>query len=106
MKIRIVSVPDGGEAPLEILEAWIGVTMSTIGEEKEFLNTRGSLSHRLKPPMVGIEVSSRQAMWALRRSTTNSERQTAFRWWERNTSHPCDHITLIFPKGCYVVVAE
>ena len=79
--VRIVATP-GGEAPLNIREAWVGLTLPLAYPNPHTVETTGALSLTRQPPRVGYLVEGRQALNILA-----GKAPQAARWWLEQASH-------------------
>ncbi len=79
--VTIVATP-GGEAPLDIREAWEGLTLPLSYPAPHTVDTIGVLSLTRQPPRVGYLVDGRQAVNIL----AGKDPQAAT-WWLEHASH-------------------
>jgi hypothetical protein len=82
--VRIVATP-GGEAPLAIREAWVGLTLPLAYPSPHRVETIGILSLTRQPPRVGYLVDGRQAVNILAEKAPQ-----AATWWLEQASHVVD----------------
>ena len=59
--VRIVATP-GGEAPLDVRSAWVGLTLPLCDPDRCTIQTVGVVSGDRKPPMTGYMVDDKQAV--------------------------------------------
>jgi hypothetical protein len=79
--VRIVATP-GGEAPPEVREAWVGLTLPLFDSVPRTIETIGVVSHTRQPPRVGYLVEGMEAVKVLAGKSTR-----AATWWLEQAPH-------------------
>jgi hypothetical protein len=97
--VRIVATP-GGEAPLDVRQAWVGLTLPLLDPDPQTFEPFGILSKTKQPPRIGYQVEGWQAVEVLAEKAA-----WAAAWWRENAPHvlvPC--YALIFSaEVCEIV---
>jgi hypothetical protein len=84
--VKIVATP-GGEAPLDVREAWVGLTLPLSDPTPQTFEPMGVLTHTRQPPRVGYQVEGWRAVNVLAKKAP-----WAAAWWREKAPHvlaPC-----------------
>src|SRR5258708_5296289 len=79
--VKIVATP-GGEAPIDVREAWVGLTLPLTVPTPRMFEPDGVLSRTKQSPRVGYPVEGSQAVEILAEKAP-----WAAEWWRENAPH-------------------
>jgi hypothetical protein len=79
--VKIVATP-GGEAPLDVREAWVGLTLPLSDPTPRTFEPIGILSHTKQAPRVGYQVEGWRAVDIL-----DEKAPWAAAWWREKAPH-------------------
>jgi hypothetical protein len=81
LSIKIVATP-GGEAPLDVREAWVGLPLPLSDPTPRTFEPMGILSQTRQPPRVGYQVEGWRAVEIL-----SEKAPWAAAWWREKAPH-------------------